>query len=166
MKNYGAYMVVGDDYLRTNEFRELIADLPRPKLALNCVGGPSATEMARLLAYAIYMLYLCVVIYAGIRPGGTMVTYGGMALKPVTVPPSLLLFNDIRLHGFWLSKWYEQNGTESRTAMFEELVRMAQDKTLRLWTESHTFQEKHFERALHRAMNSNTRDRKVLLEFE
>src|SRR5690349_14879390 len=51
MKSYGAYMVVGDDYIRTREFRQLISDLPKPKLALNCVGGESSTEMARLLGY-------------------------------------------------------------------------------------------------------------------
>jgi len=75
MKNYGGYMVISDDYARTPEFRKLIADLPKPKLALNCVGGASATEMLRLLA-----------------PGGTMVTYGGMSLQPVTVPTSQLIF--------------------------------------------------------------------------
>lgn len=54
MKSYGAYVVVGDDYVRTPEFRKLIADLPKPKLALNCVGGDTSTEMARLLAYGSY----------------------------------------------------------------------------------------------------------------
>lgn len=65
LKNYGAYIVCGDDYVRsstyvilfcfssprTTEFKALISDLPKPKLALNCVGGESATEMARLLEY-------------------------------------------------------------------------------------------------------------------
>lgn len=50
MKHYGAYIVIGDDYLRTPEFRKLVADLPKPKLVLNAVGGDTATEMARLLA--------------------------------------------------------------------------------------------------------------------
>lgn len=49
MKAYGAYIVVGDDYIRSGEFRQLISDLPKPKLALNCVGGESATELARFL---------------------------------------------------------------------------------------------------------------------
>lgn len=50
MKSYGGYIVCADDYVRTLEFRNLIADLPKPKLALNCVGGQTATEMARFLA--------------------------------------------------------------------------------------------------------------------
>lgn len=56
MKSYGAYVVVGDDYIRTREFRDLIGDLPKPKLALNCVGGETATEMARLLGYASFFV--------------------------------------------------------------------------------------------------------------
>jgi hypothetical protein len=51
LKAYGAYMVVADDYIRTREFRQLISDLPKPKLALNAVGGDTATEMSRLLGY-------------------------------------------------------------------------------------------------------------------
>lgn len=54
MKAYGAYMVVGDDYIRTREFRDLISDLPKPKLALNCVGGETATEMSRLLGCVFF----------------------------------------------------------------------------------------------------------------
>jgi trans-2-enoyl-CoA reductase len=49
MKAYGGYIVTTDDQLGTPGFKRLISDLPKPKLALNCVGGPSATEMARLL---------------------------------------------------------------------------------------------------------------------
>ena len=37
------------------------------------------------------------------RPGGTMVTYGGMSLQPVTLPTSLFIFKDLTLRGFWLS---------------------------------------------------------------
>ena len=37
------------------------------------------------------------------RYSGTMVTYGGMSMKPVSVPTSLLIFKDLRLRGFWLS---------------------------------------------------------------
>lgn len=149
MKAYGAYIVVGDDYIRTNEFRKLIADLPRPKLALNCVGGDSATEMSRLLA-----------------PGGTIVTYGGASLKPVTVPTSSLIFNDIKLRGFWLNKYYEQNGPASREATIKELIDLVKSEKLRLWTEVHAFNDKAFPTALNRAVNSNLRDRKVLFQFE
>lgn len=38
-----------------------------------------------------------------LRDGGTHVTYGGMSLRPVTMPASLLIFKDIAFKGFWLS---------------------------------------------------------------
>jgi trans-2-enoyl-CoA reductase len=148
MKQYGADMVISDEYLRTAEFRNLISDLPKPKLALNCVGGHSATEMARLL-----------------EKGGTMVTYGGMSLKPVTVPTSAFIFNDICLKGFWMTKWYETNGEEGKKRVLKELISLVQSEKLRLWTERHPFKQETFQEALSRATNSSVRDRKVLLSF-
>lgn len=147
LKSYGAYIVVGDDYLRTAEFRKLISDLPKPKLALNCVGGPSATELIRLLA-----------------PGGLMVTYGGMSLQPVTVPTSSLIFNDVTLKGFWMSRWYEQHGDQEKKNLINELIKIVKSEKLRLWTERHPFAS--FNAALARAINTSSRDRKVLLSFE
>jgi len=148
MKGYGGFIVCADDYVRTLEFRKLIADLPKPKLALNCVGGPTATEMARLLA-----------------PGGTLVTYGGMSLQPVTVPTSPFIFNDINLRGFWMTRWYESHTEKERTEMWNQLVSLVQSQKLRIWTERHSFQTG-FQAALDRAINSSSRDRKVLLKFE
>lgn len=37
-----------------------------------------------------------------------MVTYGAMSQQPLTVPPGLLIFNDIRLRGFWLTGGYSK----------------------------------------------------------
>jgi trans-2-enoyl-CoA reductase len=55
LKGYGAHIVVTDEYANKHEFKALIADLPKPKLALNMVGGETATNMARLLAYVEWM---------------------------------------------------------------------------------------------------------------
>lgn len=35
-----------------------------------------------------------------------MVTYGAMSQQPLSVPPGLLIFNDVRLRGFWLTGGY------------------------------------------------------------
>jgi trans-2-enoyl-CoA reductase len=148
MKQMGAYLVVTDEYIRTPEFRKLITDIPKPKLALNCVGGHTATEMVRLLGN-----------------GGTMVTYGGMSLKPVTVPTSSFIFNDITLKGFWMTKWYEQNGPEGKKKVLQELISLIQKDKLRLIQERHPFNAENFPTALNRALNSSVRDRKVLLSF-
>ena len=62
------------------------ADMLRPRLGLNCVGGSASTAVAKSLA-----------------PGDTIVTYGGMSMKPLTIPTSLLIFKDLTCKGFWLS---------------------------------------------------------------
>jgi trans-2-enoyl-CoA reductase len=62
----------------------------RAALAFNCVGGESALRLMNLLA-----------------PGGTHVTYGAMARRPLTVPNGLLIFKNLNLRGLWITKWIE-----------------------------------------------------------
>jgi hypothetical protein len=38
-----------------------------------------------------------------------------MSQQPVTLPPSLLIFNDLRVRGFWLSGGYAKAGSFSVT---------------------------------------------------
>ncbi len=64
-----------DVVLSEEEARKAWRELPRPLLALNCVGGASATELCKALA-----------------DGGVHVTYGGMSLKPVVAATSHLIF--------------------------------------------------------------------------
>uniref|UniRef100_A0A669PK37 Enoyl-[acyl-carrier-protein] reductase, mitochondrial n=1 Tax=Phasianus colchicus TaxID=9054 RepID=A0A669PK37_PHACC len=89
----GADHVVTEDALRKPEMKEIFKSIPKPRLALNCVGGRSTTEMLRHL-----------------QPKGTMVTYGGMAKQPVTVPVSAFIFRDVRLRGFWMTQWKKDHG--------------------------------------------------------
>uniref|UniRef100_A0A8U7NI96 Enoyl-[acyl-carrier-protein] reductase, mitochondrial n=2 Tax=Corvus moneduloides TaxID=1196302 RepID=A0A8U7NI96_CORMO len=84
----GADHVVTEEMLRKPEMKDIFKSTPRPRLALNCVGGKSTTEMLRHL-----------------QPKGTMVTYGGMAKQPVMVPVSAFIFRDVRLRGFWMTQW-------------------------------------------------------------
>jgi hypothetical protein len=51
-----------------------------------------------------------------------MVTYGGMSRKPVCVPTGRLIFNDVSLRGFWLSRWTETHGKAERRAMIKDLM--------------------------------------------
>jgi len=145
LKEWGGDLVVSDKYSRTPQFKRLIANLPAPKLALNCIGGESATEMARTLA-----------------PQGTLVTYGGMSRQPVSIPTSLFIFRDIQLRGFWLSKWVREHSASERTEMLDILSKMVRNKTLQLYLETHKFSE--FDHALARAVEP-FRDRKVVLEL-
>jgi len=105
LKKLGGYVVVDDDYSQGYRFRELLSDLPKPRLALDSLGGPTATELARLLA-----------------PGGTMVTYGAASYRPVQIPSSLLIFNQINLTGFWLPKWLEETPVEKKHQVLQKIV--------------------------------------------
>ena len=62
MKSYGGYIVCTDEYMRTPEFRRLISDLPKPKLALNGLGGPTVAEMMRVLEYVLPPIF-CIIPY-------------------------------------------------------------------------------------------------------
>jgi len=76
----------------------------RPKLALNAVGGPSAYALAKMLA-----------------PGGTHVTYGGMTRELAPFPTRQLIFDDIRLRGFWVSEWYRRAPRSEVEATLDEI---------------------------------------------
>lgn len=108
LQEMGADIVWTEQELRQTELFKK-KHLPKPKLALNCVGGQSGKEILQCLAHK-----------------GVHVTYGGMSLKPVTVPTSALIFKDISVRGFWMTKWIEDNfDNPERIQMYEELGDMA-----------------------------------------
>lgn len=109
LKAIGGTHVIKEEALRRPEMRELFKTCPKPKLALNGVGGQSATELLRHLQF-----------------GGSMVTYGGMAKKPVTVPVSALIFKDVKVRGFWVTQWKRDHSSDGRAfrAMLDELCQL------------------------------------------
>ncbi|XP_033958868.1 enoyl-[acyl-carrier-protein] reductase, mitochondrial [Pseudochaenichthys georgianus] len=109
LKAIGGTHVIKEEALRRPEMRELFKTCPKPKLALNGVGGQSATELLRHL-----------------QLGGSMVTYGGMAKKPVTVPVSALIFKDVKVRGFWVTQWKSDHSSDGRAfrAMLDELCQL------------------------------------------
>lgn len=109
LKAIGATHVIKEDALRRPEIKELFKTCPKPKLALNGVGGKSATELLRHLQF-----------------GGSMVTYGGMAKQPVTVPVSALIFKDVKVRGFWVTQWKKDHSNDGRAfrAMLDELCHL------------------------------------------
>ncbi|KAG7216885.1 hypothetical protein INR49_001539 [Caranx melampygus] len=106
LKAIGATHVIKEESLRRPEIKELFKTCSKPKLALNGVGGKSATELLRHL-----------------QVGGSMVTYGGMARQPVTVPVSALIFKDVKVRGFWVTQWKRDHSNDERAlrAMLDEL---------------------------------------------
>eukprot|EP00744_Colponema_vietnamica_P000971 GILI01001676.1.p1 GENE.GILI01001676.1~~GILI01001676.1.p1 ORF type:complete len:373 (-),score=167.24 GILI01001676.1:310-1377(-) len=146
LKTLGADVVVTEDVLGTADFKKVLSDLPAPRLGLNCVGGASVTEMARILGNK-----------------STLVTYGGMSKKPVTVSTSSLLFKDISLRGFWLSKWVQSHSAAERAAMFDQLVPLIKAGKLKMLLERHSFSDLHG--ALAKARQP-FHDRKIVLTMD
>ncbi|TMW59241.1 hypothetical protein Poli38472_007386 [Pythium oligandrum] len=144
LKSIGATIVCTADYLGTARFKELIKDLPAPKLALNCVGGKSSLELAKTLAKK-----------------GVHVTYGGMSKEAVSVGTGSLIFHDITLKGFWLSEWVKESSVEERTAMLNELAGLVEAGKLRTWIQTYKFAD--FEDALSAAVNRTTKRKIVML---
>ncbi|XP_061574451.1 enoyl-[acyl-carrier-protein] reductase, mitochondrial isoform X3 [Cololabis saira] len=106
LKALGTSYVLKEEALRRPEIKELFKACSKPKLALNGVGGKSATELLRHL-----------------QAGGSMVTYGGMSRQPVTIPVSALIFKDVKIRGFWVTRWKQKHSDDGRTfrTMLDEL---------------------------------------------
>jgi len=148
LKGLGATHVLTEEELRSKATQEtLFSSVPKPKLALNCVGGKNATELMRTLAYR-----------------GIHVTYGGMSMQPVTVPTGQLIFKDIRIMGFWMTNWHKQQGNnnEVRQKMFDDLCVMAQKGELKPPPMNKVPIEK-FEEAISQATEKSTGKKQLLV---
>ncbi len=75
-----------------------------PRLGVNAVGGESALGIAGSLA-----------------EGSPLVTYGAMGKQPLRLPNGFLIFRDLQIRGFWVSRWFERASREVLDRMFEEL---------------------------------------------
>lgn len=109
LKALGATHVVTEDEFQSREFRDMLGEWTRGssggvRLGLNCVGGKSASTIAKSLGV-----------------GGTVVTYGGMARQPVALPTGLLIFKDLRFVGFWLSRWADRDPRSKEQTVAEIL---------------------------------------------
>jgi len=103
LKELGADFVVTEEQLRDYDVMgDILKQVPKPQLALNCVGGKNATDCMRHL-----------------DNGGVMVTYGGMSKLPVAIPTGALIFKDQKFYGYWMTRW-----TQSRPASDPERMKM------------------------------------------
>ena len=102
------------DAKRLHSFHESLRERSlSPMLALNAVGGASASLLAKLLG-----------------PGGTIVTYGGMSKQPITASTSHFIFKDLRYVGYWHSRWMSQHGYDVKKDMIDALVNLVLDGVL------------------------------------
>lgn len=97
LQERGADFVLTDEEFRKNSpFQTGLVD--PPKLVLNCISGKGVIDLVKAVA-----------------DQGTIVTYGGMSRQPLTVPTASFIFKDIRLVGFWMTRWnWKHKGTGER----------------------------------------------------
>jgi mitochondrial enoyl-[acyl-carrier protein] reductase / trans-2-enoyl-CoA reductase len=84
-----------------------------PVLALNALGGASSSVLLQLL-----------------DTEGYLVTYGGMSKQPIYAATSQLIFKNIKLSGYWNSRWMVRHCTADKLAVMSELVDAYLDKKL------------------------------------
>merc|ERR1712137_147313 len=118
MKEYGADYVVTEEELVSPKFDQMFKDLPKPKLAINAVGGSSATNIAKRLG-----------------SGGVMVAIGGMSRKPILIPTGAMIFKDLTFEGFWMTRWTQDASVETRAEMLRDIQGLIREKKLKLWYE-------------------------------
>ena len=82
------------------------------KLALNSVGSESAINLLKALS-----------------PGGTHVTFGAMSFDSIRFPTRQLIFDEIKLTGFWVDGWLRSHSKEEADMMFEEIYALIREGT-------------------------------------
>ncbi|MEZ6138522.1 MAG: zinc-binding dehydrogenase [Pirellulaceae bacterium] len=84
--------------------REAIGKTPL-RLALDCVGGQSTARLAQTL-----------------NESGTVVNYGMLSLEPCVLSPEYLIFRNINLVGFWLSRTLNKMSAADRCQQIAQLA--------------------------------------------
>lgn len=102
----GADAVFLDDENGVAQAKALLAKTPL-KITANAVGGDSAIHLMDLLS-----------------PDGMMVTYGAMSRRSLKVPNKFLIFKNLRLHGLWITQWFEQASSAELYEVLEPLAKM------------------------------------------
>jgi NADPH:quinone reductase-like Zn-dependent oxidoreductase len=84
------------------------------RFALDCIAGATTMALASTLA-----------------PGGVLVVYGGMSGQPSWIAPPHLIFRDLTLRGFWLTRALAALAPERRHAVYDRLIALVAAGKLR-----------------------------------
>lgn len=115
----------------------------RVPLAVDAVGGGATAVLAACL-----------------DDGGTIANYGALAGEPCRIPPQDLVFRDLRVVGFWLSRWISGTPREEVRARYAELLEYIRKDQLRAEVAG-TYPLERFREAV-RAAETGGRDGKIL----
>ena len=111
----GATMVLRDTANVVSFLKEMGSEMPR--LAIDSTGG----EAGKRLAIAL-------------RPGGTLVVHSMSHGQVPQLSPSLIMYQQISLHGFNLPQWVADNGAEAYVGMLEAIAELVEADKLHLYT--------------------------------
>lgn len=148
LRSLGAEAIFSDDPEGHQNAREYLSkNHLKAVLALNAVGGDSALRLLDLL-----------------EPQSLHLTYGAMSRRPLTIPNKYLIFQNIRVHGFWLSSWMKQTPINEIRHVYQELIQFLQMHDMKQRVDSY-FPISDYASALERN-SSNQKRGKVLFEYE
>jgi trans-2-enoyl-CoA reductase len=83
-------------------------------LAIDAVGGETFSRLVSGLAF-----------------GGTIVAYGSLTKQPPALNSMSIIFNDVRVRGFWLSKWFETASAATKQAAMSRVIQLVAEGTLK-----------------------------------
>ncbi|XP_011627368.2 probable trans-2-enoyl-CoA reductase, mitochondrial isoform X1 [Amborella trichopoda] len=146
LKNLGADEVFTESQLEVKNMKSFLGNLSEPVLGFNCIGGNAASLVLKFL-----------------RQGGTMVTYGGMSKKPITVSTSFFIFKDLSLRGFWLHNWLTSHRAYQYRVIIDYLLDLVHEGKLKYEMDLVPFQD--FHRALDKALGKLGNHPKQVLKF-
>lgn len=115
LESLGATKVITEDDNTSKDFNKTLEEIlngQEIKLGLNCVGGPSATGLARKLGN-----------------DATMLSYGAMSMKPVSISTGLLIFKNLTSKGFWITGNVKRN-PETRLETINAVIKMMENGEL------------------------------------
>jgi len=112
IEEIGADLVVEDNPDAAKILKETIGP-NKAHLGLNAVGGSSALTICKCLA-----------------DQSALVTYGGMDREPAPFPTRYLIFNELRLYGFWVSQWYREASTAAIEEMHQTIAESMRDHSI------------------------------------
>lgn len=75
-------------------------------LAIDAVGGEATNHLANCLA-----------------PEGVVVNYGMMSGQSCQMSPANVVFRDVSLKGFWLSRWFQNASREAQLKLFGDVIK-------------------------------------------
>jgi len=116
-----------------------------PRLALNSIGGESASRLTRMVGFA-----------------GTVVTFGGMTGDLIRFPTRDLIFNDLRLRGFWMDRWNRSATPAQRAETTEKIFELMRKGSLKMAVDA-VYPISDYKTAIARALEGG-RNGKVLLK--